>query len=331
MNSPDRRRLQEQTMTDATLLADAAGGSESAFRALVEPHRRALEIHCYRMLGSPHDAEEVVNDVLLRAWRHADRFDGRAAVRTWLYRIATNACLDELRRRKRQPDTLPQPYPDVLADQAAEPIFDPAARYARREGLELAFLAAIQQLPGRQRAVLILRDVLGWSAPEIAETLETSAVAVNSALQRARATIDAALPATTPSRPAQAQERALIDRYVQAWERDDVDGIVALLKEDAFLHMPPGPDVHGHDGARTFFLARRADGTIAQATLAPMRANGQEAILMRRGATPYKVLVLTIDDDAIARIDVFSDAGTLERFDRAQKRLRTLSETPPRR
>jgi RNA polymerase sigma-70 factor (ECF subfamily) len=330
MKSPPRHRLQEQTMTDATLLADAAAGSETAFRALVEPHRHALEIHCYRMLGSPHDAEEVVNDVLLRAWRHADDFDGRAAVRTWLYRIATNACLDELRRRKRQPDTLPQPYPDVLAEQRAEPTFDPAARYARREGLELAFLAAIQQLPGRQRAVLILRDVLGWKAPEIAETLQTSPVAVNSALQRARATIDATLPGTPP-RPAASQERALIARYVEAWERDDVDGIVALLKEDALLHMPPGPDVHGRDGARTFFLARRADGTIAQATLAPMRANGQEAILMRRGATPYKLLVVAIDESAIARIDVFSDARTLERFDRAQGRLRSLSERSPRR
>ena len=317
-------------MTEATMLADAAAGSEPAFRALVEPHRRALETHCYRMLGSPHDAEEIVNDVLLRAWRHARSFDGRAAVRTWLYRIATNACLDELRRRKRQPDTLPQPYPEIFADAVAEPTYDPAARYARREGLELAFLAAIQQLPGRQRAVLILRDVLGWSAPEVAQTLETTSVAVNSALQRARGTVDATLPATSP-RPAEADERALIARYVEAWERDDVDGIVALLKEDALLYMPPAPDVHGRAAARAFFLARRADGTIAEATLAPMSANGQPAILMRRGSTPYKVLVIGVGDDAIARIDVFSNPATLERFDRAQQRLPTLPERASRR
>lgn len=317
-------------MTEAALLADAAAGSEPAFQALVEPYRRPLEIHCYRMLGSPHDAEEVVNDVLLRAWRHADRFDGRAAVRTWLYRIATNACLDELRRRKRQPDTLPQPYPDLLGDQPAEPTFDPAARYARREGLELAFLTAIQQLPGRQRAVLILRDVLGWTAPEVAQTLETSAVAVNSALQRARATIDATLP--TRPRPAdEGAERALIARYVDAWERDDIDGIVALLRADALLHMPPGPDVVGHAQALRFFEARRADGTVANTTLAPLRANGQAAILMRRGPLPYKVLVLTTDEDGIARIDVFSSTPTLERFDRAQERLRALAEDLTRR
>lgn len=331
MKSRDDRRLEEQTMTEPTLLAEAAAGSEPAFRALVEPHRRALEVHCYRMLGSPHDAEEVVNDVLLRAWRHADDFDGRAAVRTWLYRIATNACLDELRRRKRQPDTLPQPYPDLLADHTAEPTFDPAARYARREGLELAFLAAIQQLPGRQRAVLILRDVLGWTAPEVAETLETSSVAVNSALQRARATIDTALPAGHAPRATETHERALTNRYVDAWERDDVDGLVALLREDALMHMPPGPDVLGRDDARRFFLARRADGTIADARLTPMRANGQTAILMKRGTTPYKVLVFDIDDDGIARIDVFANEHTLERFDRAQARLRELSaSTRPR-
>jgi RNA polymerase sigma-70 factor (ECF subfamily) len=318
-------------MTEAALLADAAAGNEPAFRVLVEPHRRALEIHCYRMLGSPQDAEEVVNDVLLRAWRHADRFDGRAAVRTWLYRIATNACLDELRRRKRQPDTLPQPYPDLLADQPAEPTFDPVARYARREGLELAFLAAIQQLPGRQRAVLILRDVLGWTAPEVAETLETSSVAVNSALQRARATIDATLPAARPRPAPETAERALIARYVDAWERDDIDGIVALLRADAFLHMPPGPDVHGRAEARRFFEARRADGTVADTTLTPMRANGQAAILMKRGRLPYKVLVLTTDEEGIARIDVFSSTPTLERFDRAHERLRDLAEGDARR
>jgi RNA polymerase sigma-70 factor (ECF subfamily) len=317
--------------TEAALLDGAAHGDEVAFRVLVEPHRRALEIHCYRMLGSPLDAEEIVNDVLLRAWRNADRFAGRAAVRTWLYRIATNACLDELRRRKRQPDTLPQPYPDVLADEAAEPFFDPAARYARREGLELAFLAAIQQLPARQRAALILRDVLGWTAPEVAETLETSAVAVNSALQRARATIDATLPGAPPARTPLQTEHALIARYVEAWEHDDVDAIVALLREDALLHMPPAPDVRGRAGATRFFGERVADGTTAATQLTPMRANASAAILLKRGAAPYKVLVFAFEDDGIARIDVFSNAHTLDLFDGTQQRLRGLPAAPRRR
>lgn len=314
------------TATEAALLADVAAGSEPAFRSLIEPHRRALEIHCYRMLGSSLDAEEIVNDVLLRAWRHAHDFDGRAAVRTWLYRIATNACLDELRRRKRQPDTLLEPYPDVLAQASAEPYYDPAARFARREGLELAFLAAVQRLPGRQRAVLILRDVLGWTAPEVAETLQTSAAAVNSALQRARATIDAPSP-----RSPRDTEHALIRRYVEAWERDDVDGIVALLREDALMHMPPGPDVRGRDDARRFFAARVADGTTAQAALAPMSANGQEAILMRRGTSPYKVLVFTFDRDTITRIDVHATAHTLALFESAHHALRALPPTARRR
>ncbi len=319
------------TTTEAALLADAAAGSEPAFRALVEPHRRALEIHCYRMLGSPHDAEEIVNDVLLRAWRHAGTFDQRAAVRTWLYRIATNACLDELRRRKRQPDLLPQPYPDALADEAAEPFFEPAARYAAHEGLQLAFLAAMQQLPARQRAVLILRDVLGWTAPEVAETLETSAVAVNSALQRARAAIDASMPDAEPARAPLDTERALIGRYVEAWEHDDVDGLVALLREDALLHMPPGPDVRGLAEATRFFHARVAEGTTQALRLTPTRANRQPALLLRRDATPYGVLVFTLDGEAITRIDLFRDPDSPRRFDDAQERVRGLPPAGQRR
>jgi RNA polymerase sigma-70 factor (ECF subfamily) len=160
---PDQRRL----------LAAAQAGDERAFRRLVDPYRRALEVHCYRMLGSPHDAEDVVQETLLRAWRGLERFEPRAAVQTWLYRIATNACLDELERRPRRPEPV-QPFPDSPLEEAASPAYDPAARYALREGMELALLAAIQQLPGRQRAVLILRDVLGWTSPEVAELLESS-------------------------------------------------------------------------------------------------------------------------------------------------------------
>src|SRR5215212_5314825 len=150
------------------LLAAAEEGDERAFSRLVEPYRRTLEVHCYRMLGSPHDAEDVVQETLLRAWRGLASFDRRASVHTWLYRIATNACLDEIRRRPRRPEPV-QPFPDDRAEEAASPVYEPAARYAQREGMELALRAAIQQLPGRQRAVLILRDVRGWTAPGVAE------------------------------------------------------------------------------------------------------------------------------------------------------------------
>ena len=237
-----------ETADERALVAAARAGDERAFRRLVEPHRRALEIHCYRMLGSPQDAEDVVQETLLRAWRRLERFERRASVQTWLYRIATNACLDELERRPRRPAPV-QPYPDARVEQAASPVSDPAARYAQREGMELAFLTAIQSLPGRQRAVLILRDVLGWTGPEVAELLDTTVAAANSALQRARGTIERELPALSPA-PAAAAERELLERYVDAWERADVDALVALLREDAVLRMPPGRAVHGSVAGR---------------------------------------------------------------------------------
>jgi RNA polymerase sigma-70 factor, ECF subfamily len=178
----------------------------TAFRALVEPYRRTLEVHCYRMLGSVHDAEDAAQETLLRAWRSLDRFEGRSSVNTWLYRIATNVCLDELERRPKRAEPVVEPYPDERLDEAQAPLADPAARYAAREGMELAFLTAIQWLPGRQRAVLILRDVLGWSAGEVADLLDTSPAAANSALQRARATIEGEI-GVRPVAPARAGER----------------------------------------------------------------------------------------------------------------------------
>src|SRR5205085_3350392 len=178
-----------------------------------------------------------------RAWRNLGRFDRHAAVSTWLYRIATTACLDELRRRPRRAEPV-QPFPDSVVEQAPAPVYEPAARYALREGMELALMEAIQQLPGRQRAVLILRDVLGWTSPEVADLLETSVAAINSALQRARATIDESLPTAGPA-PAAKDERELLGRYVQAFANDDVDGLVAILRQDAVLRMPPQPAVIG--------------------------------------------------------------------------------------
>ncbi len=224
-------------------LALAQAGDERAFRELVEPHRRALEVHAYRMLGSPQDAEDVVQETLVRAWRTLERFEGRSSIETWLYRIATNACLDEIRRRPRRPEPV-FPYPDDLLAEAETPVVDPAARYAMQEGIELAFLTAIQRLPGRQRAILILRDVLGWTASEVAELLESTVGAVHAALQRARAAIDAALPAESPTAAAPSQRELLYD-YIDAWERADVDGLVELLREDAVLRMPPTRSIIG--------------------------------------------------------------------------------------
>src|SRR6516164_474213 len=225
------------------LLAAAQAGDERAFRQLVEPYRHALEVHCYRMLGSAQDAEDVAQETLLRAWRALDRFEPRVQFQTWLYRIATNACLDELDRRPRRPEPV-DPFPDRPSDEAAAPTYDPAARYAIREGMELALVRAIQELPGRQRAVLIFRDVLGWTAPEAAEVLESTVASVNSALQRARGTIDRHLPERT-GQAADPAERELLNRYVAVFEDADMDGLVALLRDDATLRMPPQPSVRG--------------------------------------------------------------------------------------
>src|SRR5437899_10602769 len=179
------------------LLACAQAGDERAFRRLVEPYRHALEVHCYRMLGSAQDAEDLAQGALLRAWRALERLEPRVRFQTWLYRIATNACLDELERRPRRPAPV-DPFPDRPSDETASPTYDPAARYAIREGMELALLRAIQELPGRQRAVLIFRDVLGWTAPQVAEVLEWTAAPRTRAAQQARATIDQHLPSEAP-------------------------------------------------------------------------------------------------------------------------------------
>jgi RNA polymerase sigma-70 factor (ECF subfamily) len=292
------------------LVAAAQAGDERAFRQLVEPYRAALEVHCYRMLGSPHDAEDLVQETLLRAWNGLERFERRASVNTWLYRIATNACLDELERRPRRAEPV-QPFPDDRLEQAASPVVDPAARYALREGMELAFLTAIQQLPGRQRAVLILRDVLGWTAPEVAELLDSTVAAVNSALQRARATIDGVLPAADPV-PAAAAERDLLRRYVDAWERVDIDGLVGLLREDAVMRMPPQPAVHGPAAIARFFREVPAGGDIGRIAVAPTRANGRPAVAMHERTddgklVPHGIMLLEVSGDVIVGLDAFID------------------------
>src|SRR5262249_44202171 len=247
------RAIEEQ------LIAAAAAGDEEAFRRLTEPYHRELHVHCYRMLGSFHDAEDLVQETLLRAWRSLGTFEGRAQFRSWLYKIATNACLKELERHPArvlardsspQADLLPpsppggeivqlEPYPDVALRGQWSDSADPEALYILQESVEIAFLTAIQLLQPRQRAVLILRDVLDWRATEVAALLGASVTSVNSALQRARATVARHLPRTGREDPRRAvtkeAEQLLLARYIQAWEEGDMDALAALLKEDALL------------------------------------------------------------------------------------------------
>ena len=300
------------------LLAAAQAGDENAFGQLIEPYRHALDVHCYRMLGSAQDAEDLAQETLLRAWKAISRFEPRAQLQTWLYRIATNACLDELERRHRRPQPL-DPFPEEPSDATAAPTYDPEARYAIREGMELALLRAIQQLPGRQRAVLIFRDVLGWTSPEVAELLESSVAAVNSALQRARATIEDRLPATsTPPTTAAPEERELLDRYVTAFDLDDIDGLVALLRDDAVMRMPPQPSVIGGLQIARFFREVAGGGSLAQFRLAPTRANGRPAVAIyhraEQGWVPHGISVLEIEDGQIVGIDSFIKPALLPRF-----------------
>jgi RNA polymerase sigma-70 factor, ECF subfamily len=305
-----------QDMDERPLLAAAQARDEGAFRRLVGPYRHALEVHCYRMVGSAQDAEDLAQETLLRAWRALDRFEPRAQFRTWLYRIATNACLDELERRPRRPAPL-DPFPDLRLDEAAAPTYDPVARYAIREGMELALLRAIQELPGRQRAVLIFRDVLGWTASEVAEVLESTVASVNSALQRARATIEQHLPdATQPaSDPA---ERELLNRYVAAFEHADMDGLVALLREEAMLRMPP-QSVTGALKIATFFLESVAQGDLTRIRHRPTWANGRPAVTIELRAEdgnwiPHGISVLQIEKGQIVGIDAFLEPTLVPRF-----------------
>jgi RNA polymerase sigma-70 factor (ECF subfamily) len=304
------------TSDERAQLAAAQAGDERAFRDLVAPHRRAIEVHCYRMLGSLHDAEDVTQETLLRAWRSLDRFERRSSVHTWLYRIATNACLDELERRPRRPQPTVDPYPDDRLPDAGSPIVDPAARYALREGMEVALLTAIQRLPGRQRAVLILRDVLGWTGAEVADLLDSTVAAGNSALQRARATIERELPARDLAARGPS-ERELLGRYVDAWERADMDGLVALLREDAVLSMPPGPSVTGGTEIGAFFTGVRR--TTGRLVATPTWANGRPAVGLRERredgtSHAHRLLVLDVDGDRIAMLHAYAAPALLDAF-----------------
>jgi RNA polymerase sigma-70 factor (ECF subfamily) len=298
----------EQSSEFRLLLARAQAGDERAFRELVEPYRRALHVHAYRMLGSLDDADDVTQESLLRVWRALGRFEPRASLQTWLFRIVTNACLDEIERRPRRPEPV-DPFPDELRGEADALIYEPSARYALREGMELALLAAIQLLPPRQRAVLILRDVLGWTGPEVAELLETTLASVNSALQRARATVDAALPDRAYA-PADPGERELVERYVEVWRAGDFDGLVALLREDAEIRMPPRPSIRGAMAVASFLLGEAAHGDLRRMRFTPTRANGRPAVIVHAWAddgtlVAHGVKVLDVADGRIAGYDAF--------------------------
>jgi RNA polymerase sigma-70 factor, ECF subfamily len=242
----------------AAAVAAAQAGDEAAFGALAERYRPELQVHCYRMVGSFEDAEDLVQETFLRAWRRRHTFAGRSTFRAWLYGIATNASLDEVARKRRRAQAPPgegvpaevawlQPYPDRLLAAAAPSEDEPDRALVSKETIEIAFLVAIQHLPPTQRAVLIVRDVLGWSAKETAALLDTTVPAVNSALQRARATMKMRLPERraewAPGADPDDAERALLGRYMEATERDDLEGLAATLSEDARFTMPPEPGV----------------------------------------------------------------------------------------
>ena len=284
------------------MLEAARAGDEDAYRRLVEPHRGELHAHCYRMLGSVHDAEDALQDALLRAWRGMSRFEGRSSLRSWLYKIATNTCLDAIARRPKRvlpvdyapaadPHDGPgeplvesvwvEPYPDEKLG-VEDGLAGPEARYEQREAVELAFIAALQHLPATQRAVLILREVLGFSARETAEALETTTASVNSALQRARATVDERLPEKSQQATLRALGddalREIVDRYVDAWERNDVDAVIALLADDAAFTMPPLASwFRGLDAIKVFLAGSPMSGDWRW-RVARTQANGQPAL-----------------------------------------------------
>src|SRR5919197_1052681 len=332
---------------DSAVLAAVRAGDQAAFAALAERYRRQLHVHCYRMLGSFEDAEDLVQETLLRAWRSRSGFQGRSLFRTWLYRIATNACLDALQRRPRRllvayvpprdpgaelpakerpdlgapPAELPwlQPYPDHLLEQVAPSDAEPDAVVVSRETIELAYLAAIQYLPPRQRAILILRDALGWSAKETAGLLETSVASVNSALQRARSTMRARLPArrlewaraTGPTE----EERSVLRRFMDAHDRADVAAFAALLREDAHQAMPPHLLWYQGREAMTTLFARYIDPAApnypGHLRCVPTAANRQPAVavyLRRKGDSRYRLLglnVLEVEDGQVSGITSF--------------------------
>lgn len=324
------------------LLTRAKTGDGDAFVTLTEPYRRELHLHCYRMMGSLHDAEDTLQDTLLAAWRGLGAFDERGSIRAWLYRIATTRCLNALRSNKRRaPRALEpldfdapeptrmndmhwlEPYPDTLLENTADVAAGPDARYEQTEVLSLAFVTALQRLPARQRAVLILRDVLAYQATEVAEILESSVDSVNSLLKRARAVMRSGLPAhgngesePAPHSPA---EKALVDKFVRALQSADIDALVTLLTDDVRLAMPPIPlEYQGRESVGRFYAALYAQGP--KYDLVQTRANGQLAFVSYLRATAGQerrgsgMIVLALRGQKICDITRF-DATVLRWLD----------------
>jgi RNA polymerase sigma-70 factor (TIGR02960 family) len=334
--SPD---CQTQLVNDSAL-ARARAGDHQAFAALTDPYRRELQLHCYRILGQLQDAEDAVQETLLSAWSALESFEERSTLRSWLYRIATNRCLNMLRDSGRRPATAAgvastspepthygevlwlEPYPDALLEGIVDSAAGPEARYETREAVSLAFLTALHRLPPRQRAVLVLRDVLGFSATDVAAMLDTTPTSVNSALIRARATIEERGPRTHARAPLpqSAQEHELTARFADAFERGDVEPIVALLAEDAWLTMPPEPhEYRGREAVKqlyAYLFARRDSPHRLIAT----RANSQPAFC-QYVKDPHTdvgharaLLVLTLDGDRISHITRFHATDALTHF-----------------
>ena len=317
----------EETPLDTELLAAARAGDGEAFQVLVGPHLRALHVHAYRMLGSLDDADEAVQDALFSAWRALDTYQGQAPLSHWLYRITTTSSLKVIRAKSRRPAPAAeighlQPYPDRLLDQLTDPGADPAAIAERRESVALAFITALQRLPARQRAALILRDVLAWNTAEVAALLETSVPAVNSALQRARATLSGTGPTddVNARRRLNDRQRQLLDRFTDAWQRCDIEALAALLREDVVLSMPPElTTITGRAQVTRFFATVPADGRLDTIRLVRTAANGHPALaayLPDKSARchGYGIMVFTFADDGIATITGFPSPDLFDRF-----------------
>ena len=327
------------------LLEQVRRGGETAFAELADRYGAELQLHCYRITGSVQDAEDLVQETLLAAWRGLDGYEGRATVRTWLYRIATNRCLNALRDRARRPREVPmppeetpspppptrigepvwlEPYPDVLLEGLPDRAAQPEARYEAREAIGLAFVTAVQLLPPRQRAVLVLRDVLAFRAREVAEMLGVTEVAVNRALQRARQAVEGAGPPRARGRapragaPPQHPHHAPVTTPVEA---GDIPGVLALLTGDAVLTMPPEPlRYEGPDAIGGFLATVPAGGALERFRLVPTRANGQPAFgcYLRDPHAPvaraYGLMVLTLSGDRVAAITGFPDTSVFRCF-----------------
>ena len=339
LDAGENETLREDANVTAPLLARARDGDEEAFRELTDPHRRELQLHIYRIVGSTQDAEDLLQETLLAAWRGLGQFEERASVRTWLYRIATNRSLDALRASRRRPEEewmtqLPEPtrfneplwlepYPDALLEGVADEAPGPEVRYETREAVALAFIAGLQHLPPQQRAVLLLRDVLGYRAAEAADLLGTTEAAVNNLLRRAREAFESRLPASGRERaplPDSKLERELVGRFADSVENGDVDGMVALLTDEAWLTMPPLPHAYRGPDAIGAFLRGAEERRGTPLRLVPTRANGQPAFGcyatvpgtdLARG---YALFVLTLGGGQISAITWFSDGSVFTRF-----------------